>query len=89
MRQFGTPATAFGLAGHGRFTLGAAGFHGEIMARRKAGVQSKANCCATRWRLSCQRGEAGAIFVIRWRLAKHAGAVYFLLLQSLTGKLNS
>jgi len=42
-----------------------------------------------RGRVSCQRGEAGAILDIRWRLAKHAGAVYFSLLQSLTGNSDS
>ena len=42
-----------------------------------------------RGRFSCQRGEAGAILDIRWRLAKRAGAVYFLFLQSLTGNSNS
>jgi hypothetical protein len=42
-----------------------------------------------RGRFSCQRAEAGAILDIRWRFAKQAGAVYFVLLQSLTGNLNS
>ena len=66
-----------------------AGFHAEIMARRGASVQRETIWRArARW-FSCQRGEADAILGIRWRLAKHAEAVYFLLLQSLTGNSNS
>ena len=89
MRQFGAPAAGLFLTGHGRIALSAAGFHKEIMARTRASVQRETKWFARRGRFSCQQGEAGAILGIRWRLAKRAGAVYFLLLQSLTGNSNS
>ena len=43
--EFGAPATAFGLAGHGGVALGAAGFHGGIMASFFVGGQ----CGEGRW----------------------------------------
>jgi len=89
MRQFGAPAAGLFLADHGRIALGAAGFHKEIMARRMAGVQRETKWFAVRRRLSCQRGESDAIVGIRWWLAKPAGTVYFMPLQSLTGNSNS
>ena len=89
MWQVGAPAAGFFLAGHRRIALGAAGFHGEIMMPSVASVQRETFWCAWRGPFSCQQGEADAILGIRWRLAKHAGAVYFMLLQSLTGKSNS
>ena len=93
VRQLGAPATAFLLAGHWRIALGAASFHQEIMGRRAPNVQRETTCCVgsgrfSSGRFSCQRGEPGAILDIRWRLAKRAGAVYFMLLQSLTGNSN-
>ena len=89
MRQFGAPAAAFRLAGHRCVALGAAGFHGEIMARWAAGVQRETIWCAERGRLSCHRGEADAILKCSLPAGESRGAVYFLLLQSLTGNSNS
>jgi hypothetical protein len=93
--QVGAPATGLFLAGHRRVALGAASFHGEIMAGCPQHVQHWKDW-RQRWkRFSCQRGEADAILDVRWRLAKcpprraGAGAMYFLFLQSLTGKSNS
>jgi hypothetical protein len=89
MRQVGAPAAGCAQAVHRRIALGAEDFHEEIMMRRMASVQRETIWCAWRGPFSCQQGEADAILGIRWRLAKHAGAVYFSLLQSLTGKSNS
>jgi len=89
MRQLGAPAAGCFLTGHRRIALGAAGFHKEIMARRMAGVQPRDKMVRGRRRFSCQRGEADAILKCSLPAGESRGAVYFLLLQSLTGNSNS
>jgi hypothetical protein len=49
--KLGAPATAFGLAGHGGIALGAASFHGEIMASFFVGGQ-------------CGRGASGLVTAV-------------------------
>ena len=89
MRQLGAPAAGCFLTGHGRIALSAASFHKEIMARRGTGVQRETKWFALRWWFSCQRGEADAILKCSLPAGESRGAVYFLLLQSLTGNSNS
>jgi hypothetical protein len=60
MRQFGAPAAAFGLAGHGRAALGAVFLHDKSMPRRMAKVK--------------QSRTAGAL-VLRFRFSRIAAAL--------------
>jgi hypothetical protein len=95
VRQFGAPAAFLLLAGHRCVALGAAGLHGEIMARSASRVQR---------RKIWGRGASGFLVsrakrVLSWIFAggsrmrvftqSGAGLVYFMLLQSLTGNSNS
>src|SRR5258708_40302705 len=88
MRQLGAPAAGCFLAGHGSIALSAASFHKEIMARRGTGVQRETKWFARGGRFSCQRGEADAILKCLVPAGESRGAVYFFLLQSLTGNSN-